>query len=108
MAQPVTDEQFKQDILDFEGVSVVDFWAEWCTPCRVQGPIVDSLSEKYKDNPKVKMRKLDVDENPETQNQYHVMSIPTLIFYKGGEAVQTLVGLRSEEDIDAVLKDLLE
>jgi thioredoxin 1 len=108
MAANITDQSFKQDVTDFDGVAVVDFWAEWCGPCRVQGPIVDALSQKFAGNAKVKFGKLDVDNNPATQSQFHVMSIPTLIFYKKGEVAETFVGLRSQDDIEARLNELLE
>ncbi|KXK27058.1 MAG: Thioredoxin [candidate division WS6 bacterium OLB20] len=108
MGQPITDQDFQAEVLEFDGVTIVDFWAEWCGPCRVQGPIIDAIAERYSNNPKVRIFKLNVDENPETQSQYHVMSIPTLIFYKGGDAVETMVGLRPEEDIEDKLKELLE
>ncbi|MFQ5492908.1 MAG: thioredoxin [Candidatus Dojkabacteria bacterium] len=108
MGKPITDDKFKETVLDFDGITLVDFWAEWCGPCRIQGPIVDKLAEKYADNKKVQIFKLDVDANPQTQNEYHVMSIPSLIFYKGGEPVETMVGLRSEEDVDEKLKSLLD
>lgn len=108
MSKAVTDQDFKSEILDFDGVAIVDFWAEWCTPCRVQGPIIDKLAEKYAKEGKVRIAKLDVDNNPKTQQQYHVMSIPTLIFYKNGEVAETFVGLRSEDDIDGKLQELLK
>jgi thioredoxin 1 len=86
----------------------VDFWAEWCGPCRVQSPIIDRLAEKYAGNSKVKFVKLNVDDNPTTQSEYHVMSIPTLIYFKKGQIADTFVGLRSEDDIEGKLKELIE
>lgn len=98
-----TDDNFQQEVTAFDGVVMIDFWAEWCTPCKIQGPIVDALAEKMAGNPKVKIGKLDVDNNPETQAKYSVMSIPTLIIYKNGEVVDSLVGLRQEDDIAAAI-----
>jgi|SRR3989344_5173366 len=108
MSAVVTDDNFKKDVLEFNGLAIVDFWAEWCGPCRVQGPILDKLAEKYASNTKLKITKLNVDDNPQTQSEYHVMSIPTMIFYKNGQIAETFVGLRSEGDIEARIQELLE
>lgn len=102
-----TDDNFKAEVSDFDGVVLIDFWAEWCTPCKIQGPIIDALAEKLANNPKLKIGKLDVDDNPETQAAYSVMSIPTLIIYKNGEVVDSLVGLRQEEDIEEAIQAAL-
>jgi thioredoxin 1 len=102
-----TDDNFKTEVSEFDGVVLIDFWAEWCTPCKIQGPIIDALAEKLANNPKLKIGKLDVDNNPETQAAYSVMSIPTLIIYKNGEVVDSLVGLRQEEDIEEAIQAAL-
>ncbi|WKZ27575.1 MAG: thioredoxin [Candidatus Dojkabacteria bacterium] len=107
MASQLTDTEFQAEVAEFNGVVLIDFWAEWCTPCRIQGPIIDKLAEKYKENPNIKIFKLDVDENPETQGSFHVMSIPTLMFFKDGQPAESMVGLRSEEDIDDKIQELL-
>lgn len=99
-----SDATFQTDVLDFNGVALVDFWATWCGPCRIQGPIVDSLAQKYADNPAVKIGKLDVDENSETAQKYQILSIPTVVIFKNGQVMEALVGLRSEGDIDDKLK----
>jgi len=107
MALAVTDTNFEDEIINFDGVALVDFWAEWCGPCKAIGPVIEKLSEIYADNPKVKIGKLDVDNNSGTQSKYQVFSIPTIKFFKNGEVAQTLVGLKSEEDLKAVIDGLI-
>ncbi len=103
----VTDKTYKEEVLDFEGVVLVDFWATWCTPCKIQGPIIDELAEKYKSNPNVKFAKLDTDQNPDTSMANQIFSIPTLILYKRGEIIEKIVGLRSSEELEKKIQELL-
>lgn len=103
----VTDENYQNEVLSADGVVVVDFWAEWCTPCKIQGPIIDELADKYKDNEKVKFVKLNTDENPQVAGGNQIFSIPTLMIYKNGEVVDKLVGLRSEEELQQKVDELL-
>lgn len=107
MAQILTDANFDQEVLKFPGVVMIDFWAEWCTPCKMIAPIVESLTQKFATNPGIKIAKLDVDNNPTTQSTYHVLSIPTLLFFKNGQLVKTIVGLKSPQEIEASLTALL-
>lgn len=86
----VTDASFEADVLKASGPVVVDFWAEWCGPCKMIGPALDEISGALGD--KVKIVKLNVDENPSTTVKYGVRSIPTMILYKGGEAVDMKIG----------------
>lgn len=99
-----TDKNFKDEVLQSKGLVMVDFFATWCGPCKMMAPIIDKLSEAYKG--KVKMGKLDVDENPETSGQYGIQSIPTIIFFKNGEMVEQLVGFQSEEALKKKLDTL--
>ncbi|MBN1915761.1 thioredoxin [Candidatus Dojkabacteria bacterium] len=99
MTVEVADSDFQKEVLESNGVVVVDFWAEWCGPCKVQGPIIDKLAKDHKDDENVKFAKLDVDANPATSAQYQILSIPTLLFFKGGEKVEVMIGLQSEDRI---------
>jgi len=97
MLMNVMDDNFKTDILDYSGVSLVDFWAPWCAPCRMLGPIIEELAAEYGDNAQV--AKLNVDDNQDTARQYGVMSIPTMVIFKDGEEVDRLVGVMPKEQI---------
>lgn len=90
MAFEFTDSNFKEKALDTSGVAVVDFWAEWCGPCRLVGPIIDDLSSEYEG--KALIGKVNVDNNPETSMKYGVRSIPTILILKDGEVVDKHVG----------------
>lgn len=87
---PVTDSRFEPEVLDSELPVLVDFWAPWCGPCRMVAPIVDEIAEQY--DGKLKVVKLNVDENSETASQYGIRSIPTLLVFKGGQKVDSVVG----------------
>lgn len=90
----VSQDNFKKEVLDDQGNIFVDFYADWCTPCRITDPIVDQLAKEVKG---VKFVKVDVDKNPELATQYSVFSIPTFIIFKQGKIVSQLVGAQSKE-----------
>jgi thioredoxin 1 len=90
MALEFTDAAFKADVLDNDKLTVVDFWAEWCGPCRAIGPIIEDLSKEYAG--KVQVGKLNVDHNPEVSINYGITSIPAILFFKNGQMVDKLVG----------------
>ena len=93
----VTDATFEQTVLRADLPTLVDFWAVWCLPCKKISPLVDEIAAEYQD--KLQVTKLDVDKNGETTLRYDVMSIPTLIIFKDGEAVERIVGLKSKADL---------
>lgn len=102
----VNDANFKQEVLDSKTPVLVDFWAEWCGPCRQVGPVLDELSKDYAG--KIKVTKLNVDESQQTAAQFRIRSIPTLLFFKNGNVVKQLIGAypksRLTSEIDEVLK----
>lgn len=90
MAKEFTDKNFKAEVLDSNKLSVIDFWAEWCGPCRAIGPVIEELSKEY--DGKVNIGKLNVDHNPEVSMNYGITSIPAILFVKNGQVVDKLVG----------------
>ena len=95
MAFEFTDSNFKETVLDKEGVAVVDFWAEWCGPCRMVGPVIEQLAQEY--DGKVTVGKLNVDHHPEISMKYGVRSIPTILILKNGEVVDKHVGTTTKD-----------
>jgi thioredoxin 1 len=95
MAFEFTDNNFKTEALDKKGVSVVDFWAEWCGPCRAITPIIEDLAKEY--DGKVTVGKLNVDDNPEVAMKYGIRSIPTILVLKDGEVVDKTVGVTTKQ-----------
>jgi len=93
----VTDASFTNDVLQSDTPVLVDFWAEWCTPCRKVAPLLEEIAGEMGD--KVRIVKLNIDENPETARAYRVMSVPTLTVFKGGEPVQSVAGARPKGDL---------
>lgn len=89
------DNIFEEQVLKSKMPVVVDFWAPWCGPCRMVSPIIEELAEEYKE--KVKVGKLNVDENTQTAGKYSIMSIPTVVLFKDGQIVKTLVGAQSKD-----------
>jgi thioredoxin 1 len=100
MAVEFTDNNFKEKALS-GGVAVVDFWAEWCGPCRLIGPIIEDLSKEYEG--KATIGKVNVDDNPEISMKYNIRSIPTVLFIKDGEIVDKQVGATTKANLEAKL-----
>ena len=99
MAKVITEGTFEKEVLQSQDVMLVDFWATWCGPCRRQAPILEELVEEG-----FQIGKVDVDDNPGLAQRYAIMSIPTMIVFKGGQEVKRLVGLQSKD----ALKDVLQ
>ncbi|NEZ46663.1 thioredoxin [Clostridium niameyense] len=102
MVNEINENVFSKEVLDSDIPVLVDFWATWCGPCRMLGPVVEEISEDF--NGKVKFVKINVDENPVISTQYKISSIPTLMLFKGGNAEETLVGFRPKEAIASVVE----
>ena len=92
-----TKEQFTEEVLNKQGLVLVDFYATWCGPCMMLAPTIDEISEEYKD--KVEVVKVNIDDNQELAIKYNIMSIPTLALFKEGNLENMLIGLRSKEEI---------
>ena len=107
MAKPTetTDATFKDEVLDNELPTLVDFWAPWCGPCRMVAPVVEELAEEYEG--KVSFYKLNTDDNPQVASTYGIRSIPTLLVFKGGEPVGQIVGFRPKGDLKKRLDEAL-
>ncbi len=96
MAVEYTDSNFKEKVLDSEKLTMIDFWAEWCGPCRAIGPVVEELSKEY--DGFVNIGKVNVDQNPQLSINYGITSIPAIIFVKGGKVVDKLVGAQPKSN----------
>ncbi|MBN2520172.1 MAG: thioredoxin [Bacteroidales bacterium] len=105
MTIEVNDKNFDEQVVQSDKLVLVDFWAEWCGPCRMVAPIVKELSEDYKDN--IIVGKLDVDSNPEISVKYGIRNIPTILFFKNGEVVDKQVGAVPKGTLAAKIDGLL-
>lgn len=98
----VTDQNFTDEIESSRGLAMVDFWAEWCGPCRMVSPVVEELAKEYADT--LKVGKLDVDANPETAQRFNVRSIPSILFFKDGELVDAVVGALPKSSLEQKIR----
>ena len=105
MALEFTDQNFQSTVLESDKVAIVDFWAPWCGPCKVVGPIIDELAKDYSESAVI--GKVNVDDNPEISMKYMVRNIPTILFIKNGEVVDKQVGAAPRAALEAKLKALI-
>jgi thioredoxin 1 len=101
----VTDTTFKAEVLDSHVPVLVDFWAAWCSPCKMIAPIVEELANEY--DGQIKVAKVDVDANPITPGMFGIMSIPTLMLFRGGKAEERIVGYQPKQALEAKLQAVL-
>lgn len=98
----LTDDSFEQQVEQSEGLAVVDFWAAWCGPCRAVGPVIESIADDYAG--KVRVGKVDVDSNPRTAERFNVRSIPSILYFKDGALVETVIGVRSKHQLEELIQ----
>lgn len=103
MALEFTDANFEQEVLKSDKLTLVDFWAPWCGPCQLMGPVIDELATEMTT---VKIGKVNVDENPATAGAYGIMSIPTIKVFKAGQVVKEFIGAQSKEKLKSELENL--
>ncbi len=99
----VSDAEFESSVLQGDKPALIDFWAEWCQPCKMLAPTVEEIAGEYED--KILVGKLNVDDNPATATKYGIRGIPTLLLFKGGQVVQQLVGVKSKAEIKKVIDE---
>ena len=104
-AVEVTDATFEAEVLNSETPVVLDFWAEWCAPCRQLTPIIEQLAEKYQG--RIKVVKLNIDDNPVTPGRYEVRAIPTVLAFQNGQVIQQLQGVRPKAEFEEMAQKLL-
>jgi len=102
----LTDTNFKKEVLESDLPALVDFWAPWCGPCRMITPIIDELAKEYRN--KLRVCKINVDENPRIATQYAVMSIPALIFFKNGKVIEQVVRVLNKAELKRKIEENLE
>lgn len=106
MELQLTDASFDKDVLKSTQPVLVDFWAPWCGPCRMLGPIVEEIAKEY--DGKIVVGKMNTDDNPNVASKFNISAIPSMLFFKGGQVVEQMVGVHSKKDIKAKIDGLLK
>jgi len=101
----VSDAEFEASVVQSDKPAIVDFWAEWCQPCKMLAPTVEEIANEYDD--KILVTKLNVDDNPQTATKFGIRGIPTLLFFKGGQVVQQIVGVKTKAEIKKIIDEHL-
>ena len=104
----VAEDNFKSEVENFEGVVVIDFWAEWCNPCKQFTPIFEKISDNYDDKDEIKFVKINIDNAKSLAAEYEIMSIPTLMILKNGEVIKKKIGLMKEKDLKELIDNIRE
>lgn len=102
----INDEDFKKEVLESKGLILVDFWAPWCMPCRMLAPTIEEIAKEMEG--KIKVCKMNVDESVQYPQQYGIMSIPTVMLFKDGQAVETMIGLQPKEAYLSKINEILK
>lgn len=102
MVNIFNEENFENEVINSDKTTIVDFYADWCGPCKMMSPIIDKIAEENTEN--IKVGKVNVDENQELAMKYNVMSIPTILFFKNGNLVKTFIGVTSKSEIEEAIK----
>ena len=100
-----TDQNFQDEVIKSDTPALVDFWAPWCAPCRMVSPIIEELAKEYEE--KLKVGKVNVDENPNSASRFGIMSIPSVLVFKNGEPIKTMVGAQSKENFKKGIEEAL-
>ncbi len=101
----ISDDTFENEVLSYPGPVLVDCWAPWCGPCKIMGPVMEQLASEYAG--RVKIAKLNIDQNPAIASKYQIMSIPTLLLFKNGQVVNSIVGAVQKSEIDRQLRAII-
>ena len=104
-ASHTSDSEFKQDVLDSKIPVLVDFWAEWCGPCKMVAPVLDELAKEFEG--KIKIAKVDVDQNQQVAGSFNIRSIPTMLFFKNGQVVKQLVGAHPKAKLVSEIQEVI-
>jgi thioredoxin 1 len=101
----LTDQNFEEEVLKSNLPVLVDFYADWCFPCKIVGPVVEEVTKEYAG--RIKIGKMDVDQNPKMAEKYEILSIPTLMIFKDGKIIEQIIGVKSKEELERVINEVI-